>query len=541
MSSLPPTPPPSQPPFGARPPGEAPEVVDQSSGTAIAGRPTSGKALRTGLLAGGGVLALALVGGGAWAAMSFFSTGAQPSEALPAGTLGYVSVDLDPSGGQKIEAVRTLNKFPKFTDVAGLDADADLRQSIFDIVQGAGACPGLDFDQDIDPWLGSRAALAAVPGTDGAPQPVVVVQVTDAGEAATGLTKLQACGESDGARGARDTSWKINGDWAVVAPTAELASSVSNDAATSSLADDPTFQKWTGETGAAGIATLYAAPGAGAAIRTALGQSDSPLPPEVSSKLDGFQGVAATIRFSDGAFEMEAAGETPKVVTGLVGGASVADRVSDLPADTAAVLGLSLGDGWAQAALDQAAASLPAGTSVDELLAEAEAATGLTLPKDLQTLTGDGVVLAVGAGLDPETLANSADPTDIPVALKLLGDPDTIGPVLAKVTRSFPAAGEFLGSTPDDDSVIVGPSADYRAELAKPGTLGQSEDYTSVVRESDSPAVLYVNINAFEATLETFLSADDEVLANLEPLSSIGMSTSLDGDVSRLVLRVGTD
>ena len=35
---------------------------------------------------------------------AFFSTGAQPAEALPASTVAYVSVDLDPSGGQKIEA-----------------------------------------------------------------------------------------------------------------------------------------------------------------------------------------------------------------------------------------------------------------------------------------------------------------------------------------------------------------------------------------------------------------------------------------------------
>src|SRR5690349_21277087 len=53
------------------------------------------------IVAGGAVVA-----GGAWAATSFFATGSQPSEALPDSTIAYMSVDLDPSGGQKIEAIK---------------------------------------------------------------------------------------------------------------------------------------------------------------------------------------------------------------------------------------------------------------------------------------------------------------------------------------------------------------------------------------------------------------------------------------------------
>jgi len=43
-----------------------------------------------------------VVAGGAWAATSFFATGSQPAEALPDSTVAYASIDLDPSGGQKI-------------------------------------------------------------------------------------------------------------------------------------------------------------------------------------------------------------------------------------------------------------------------------------------------------------------------------------------------------------------------------------------------------------------------------------------------------
>ena len=67
------------------------------------------------IVAGGAVVA-----GGAWAATSFFAAGSQPAEALPASTIAYASVDLDPSGGQKIEAIKTLRKFPAFNDKINL-------------------------------------------------------------------------------------------------------------------------------------------------------------------------------------------------------------------------------------------------------------------------------------------------------------------------------------------------------------------------------------------------------------------------------------
>ena len=108
-----------------------PEYLEAGGGSPLPPAPpapaSSGGGRRRGLLIGGGVAALAVVGVGAWAAAQFFSTGAQPAEALPAGTLGYASIDLDPSGGQKIEALRTLNKFPAFKDEIGLDTDDDIR------------------------------------------------------------------------------------------------------------------------------------------------------------------------------------------------------------------------------------------------------------------------------------------------------------------------------------------------------------------------------------------------------------------------------
>lgn len=533
-STLPPPPPeprgprPTQPPPGVA----APEILDPSAGTALSGSGRRGGGTRKGLLVGGGVVGLLVVGGGAWAALSFFGTGAQPAEALPAGTLGYASIDLDPSGGQKIEALRTINKFPKFKDVVGIGEGDDLRKSIFDAIQGEAKCDGLDFDDDIDPWLGNRAAIAAVEDSDGAPQPVVVVQVKDADAFEDGVKAIQACG----GEGDQETGYVVEGDWATIAPTQALADSVVAATKKGSLADDKTFQKWTGAAGDPGIATLYAAPSAGPAILKTLGDSGA-VPEELSSQVADFKGVAATIRFTDGTLEMEAAAPTPKGAEEALSASSVADQVSTLPDDTAAVIGLSLGKGWFDKAADGLASEL--GDGSDDVLGEIETATGLSLPEDIDTLTDDGVVLAVGPGLDPETIANAADPSAIPVAIKLHGDADEIEQVVAKLQTAVPGGSDVLGTSTDGDTVVVGPDATYRDSLTGDGGLGDSDAFTKVIPDADSPALFYVNVNAFDDAIASL--GDAELTDNLAPLAGIGLSSSQDGDVSRFVLRIGTD
>src|SRR5689334_14455610 len=110
------------------PPSGPPETLDFGGGQPL---PPSGGG-RRGLLVVVGAVAAVAVAGASWAAWSFFSTGPQPAQALPGSTIAYVSVDLDPSGGQKIEALRTLRKFPAFEERVGLDTDDDIREWLYD-------------------------------------------------------------------------------------------------------------------------------------------------------------------------------------------------------------------------------------------------------------------------------------------------------------------------------------------------------------------------------------------------------------------------
>ena len=79
------------------------------------------------------VLVVVLVAAGGFAAWRFLSGGGpRPADVLPASTFGLVTLDLDPSGGQKVEAIKTLRKFPTFRDKSGLDPDSDPLKRLFD-------------------------------------------------------------------------------------------------------------------------------------------------------------------------------------------------------------------------------------------------------------------------------------------------------------------------------------------------------------------------------------------------------------------------
>jgi hypothetical protein len=526
--------------------------------------PPGGSRVRKGIFVGGGVVGLAAVAVGAWAAYGFFSTGAQPAEALPATTLGYASIDLDPSGGQKIEALRTLNKFPAFKDEVGITGDGDLRKEIFGRIQDAAGCDGLDYADDIEPWLGDRAAFAAVDVGDEDPDPVIVIQVKDAAKAEAGLDKIKSCGD------ANDVGWKVEGDWAVVAESDEIAAKVVAAAAKASLADDEDFTKWTGEAGDPGVVTLYAAPAAGDYLAghtdsmfglplgglaedfecgdqsydgstddgCALSDQDS-MPDGIEDKLREFKGMAATVRFDDGAVELELAGDS--TVAGKALGGGTADVVSSLPSDTGAVLGMGFKAGWFGDIVSYLAPYV--GSDPDELESELSDLTGLDLPADAETLGGDSAALVLGSDFDPESFLSSEDGSDVPIALKVQGDPDEIEKVLDRLRDNAGPEVTVLDSDKDGDTIVIGPDAGFRADVLEDGGLGDSTIFQDVVPDAgEAQTVLFVNLDEFQGAVADALGdGDQELLDNLEPISGFGVAQWQDGGVTHAVLRLATD
>ena len=82
------------------PGGPTPPPTDQP--------PSGGGGRRGALVAAAAVAVVAVVGVGGWAVAQLFAGGSAPASAVPSSAIGYVSLDLDPSASQKIEAVKIL-------------------------------------------------------------------------------------------------------------------------------------------------------------------------------------------------------------------------------------------------------------------------------------------------------------------------------------------------------------------------------------------------------------------------------------------------
>lgn len=220
--------------------------------------PSRGRRRRVAAVAGA-VGAVAVIGAGGWAWQGWLAQGPQASEVLPGDTLAYVGIDLDPPGGQKLEAYQTLKRFPSLAKHLGLNSQDDLRRSLLDQVTAESGCD-LGYD-DLADWAGDRAGLAVVPpgGDKRVPELVAVVQVSDPEQARAGLDKaLASCGDEVG--------YALGDGWAVLARTDEVASKVVAAGRRTQLGDDADFQELTSAAGDAGVLTLYAAPEAGQAM-----------------------------------------------------------------------------------------------------------------------------------------------------------------------------------------------------------------------------------------------------------------------------------
>jgi hypothetical protein len=552
-----------------QPPAGTPEYLEYGGGAPIPAEPTApsgtsgGRGGRRAWWIAGGAVALLGVGAGAWAAFGFFQQGSQPAEVLPSTTVAYLSIDLDPAGGQKIDAFRTLNKFPAFKDEVGVDSVDELRHKLGQELVGQADCPGLDYDQDVDPWLGDRMAVAGVElGGDPTPHFVAVLQVKDEDQARAGIKKLDDC---DGASDAPAVGFRDG--WAVFAQTQKDVDAVMSATDKGSLADDTTYQKWTKEIGEAGVVNAYASPEAGRALASQLGglfgagvttfesSSSGSVPAAYTGTaaadsgddpfteaLSSFKGGAATLRFTGDGLELAAAadGGSPQLtnITGNTGGT----LVKRLPGDTAAAAGVTLPQGWLDRQLAQMSSMFGGmGMSKDDVVRELSQQTGLDVPTDIETLLGSGFTISLGHEFDFEAATNSADGSGLPVAATIKGDPDAIEKVLDKI-RARVGDVAFLESDTQDGLVAVGPSGDYRKQVLAGGDLGDDGTFTGAIPDAgDASSLFYLNVDALEPSITKVAAGDRHTIDNVTPLRAVGLSSWNDDGVIRFSFKVSTN
>ena len=533
--------------IGSDIPSEAPDGPHEGKRWGVMGAVTAGV---VGVVALGGWGAYALLAGG----------GDQPADVIPSNAVGYVSLDLDPSAAQKIEAFKILNKFPAAEKELDVSSKDDIRKLVFTGMQDEGTCENLDYAKDIEPWIGDRVAMAGAP-VGGETVPLMALQVSDEEAAATGVETLAKCGEAG-----EDFGYAFLDGYVLISDSDKHAEALASAAEKTPLADDPDFQEWMDQVGDPGFVTAYVAPEGPKFLFEEMGKgftdSEGPLvdegtmlPPDLGTEMnrtfeqfakqyEDFEGGAAVIRFEDGAVEAEFAGKGLPAGVASLAQSGVAP-ISGLPASTGIALSVGLTEGW----LEDAMSNMPgeAGMSVEDMLREAEAVSGLSLPEDVETLLGDGFAVAVDSGADWAKLIEAEDPTQLPIGIRVEGNPDEILPVVEKIQAKLGPEAEMLVVESGDGVVVFGVNPEYTRSLLEQGSLGDDAAFQNVVPEADSAnSVFYLNFDAGDGWAESLadLIGDGapDVKANVAPLDALGVSGWTDSDdVQRGLLRLTTD
>lgn len=267
------------------------------------------------------------------------------------------------------------------------------------------------------------------------------------------------------------------------------------------------------------------------------------VPDELQQIIDGFDGLAATVRFDNGAVEVEyAVSNYQEELTEFMASEEGADIVSGLPEDTVAAFGMGFEQGWVEAIVDYFKTTVPEETdAIDDGIAQMEEETGLSFPEDIETLMGEGVAVAVGSGIDPDAISNGG-PGEVPVGIKIKGDADEIQAVLDKLKEAAgPEAADYMEVTGADGYAVLGLQEDFRTALESEGGLGDTEEFQQVIESAEAQSVLYVNFDADDDWLVRVSGESPEISENLAPLSAFGVSGWVDGDVIHGMFKLTTD
>ena len=140
------------------------EVLSSGKGGDDQDGPPPRRVTRGRIVVGAAAVSVLAVAGGAYVAYGALSGGgAQPETVVPSAAAAYAEVDLDPAASQKVAAFRFLHRFPQLAKQ--LKGQGSLGSDL--VASGLQDSDGVNYNHDVKPWLGSRAAVAIVPDLGG--------------------------------------------------------------------------------------------------------------------------------------------------------------------------------------------------------------------------------------------------------------------------------------------------------------------------------------------------------------------------------------
>ncbi len=417
---------------------------------------------------------------------------------VPANSVAYVEVNLDPPAGQKLAALHFFHHFPN------LNVPQDAQDLVQGLIQPL-ITSGQDrqrFAADIQPWLGKHAAFAAAQ-INGTVEPIIVLDCTNTAAAQSGLQALLPAGQSR-------FGYVISDGQVVLARSQAVAQAASDAAKSQPLRDNGTFQHDIGVVGDNGVLTAWV--DVAGAAKLAKSAGGGTVPQLNTANLQGR--LAASLTFTDTTADLTMRG------IGLAAsdaGPAIGSRLATLPDDTAFAIALSNADKGirrAYAYLQQ--------TGLTNQLQSLQSRLGITLPDDLATLVGSSTVIAIGGAPHQVDIGMISGTTDSNRAETIANQLLAALHATASVTVRSGANGTVLASSPS-----------YADKLAGSGGLGNSAQFRDAMPDLNSAQfALYVDLQRITELGSSSLPAQ------VAALRAVGLTVSASGGIATLHLKL---
>lgn len=473
----------------------------------------------------------------------------------PIDALALLSLNLDPSIEQKRNLLNIVRRFPDAREKAKGEFEDARDTLIAEMLEDT----GLEYENDVKPWLGNEVAVAVLPPAEGAaPLVVAMVETDDDGEARSALDKAIASGKFGGV-------YRLIDDFVVI-------SDQDNEADDQRALDLVAAQANKDDGGLAKSKPFTEVVDELAGDRLILGWvdvKDSLQLVEQFGELRGldfvnrFGGDASTMALDlhaeGGAVVFQGVATTTQATKG-----NAAKLTRSLPETTLAALTLfNVGEGLAEGL--QAVTGMGAG----DFLGEIESQTGLDLEGDILSWMQGELVLVAGdvpSGQQFPDFALVVQPSD---RAKAEAGVEKIRQALARQgfeleEREVAGAKAYVVPEPFTDGVqpamalfpdrfVLATRAEYLEELAKarsPG-LAQTDAYESVIdgEGSDDTTMQFVAlIDPIREAIERAEQDDPDrseyeadVKPNLEPLSAFGIVARTERGFARVEMKLTFD
>jgi len=467
----------------------------------------------------GGVVAAGLVAGGGFLAYNFFN-GASPSAAtagIPNNAIAVVELSLNPADADKLALKNIVEKFPQGDDMPDTD---DYKEILWELV--ADDDGDINYQEDVKPWLGDSLSLGVLPAEGGASSdddlgplsgspvtPVLAVEVTDEGKAEAFMKE----------HGNDNTKHFFHDKLLVIEDkNSDLKAALDKG----SIKDNEQYKADMDALEGGNLASAWLS---SEAFKMAFESgSAGAVDPEVVEQLEALKTMHGSfgLHVEENMLTLHTTFES-ELNYGKSDSAN--DFVGSLPADAPAAFGVAFNDEM----ISQMWKQLAGTPEVKDQLTQ----VGIQSEEDLKALLGKQLAVAL------DGVPGQGGGGDVKVGVKVAtGDVERHKAIVDPLFEQMEAQGGELPVERGADGDTVTYTRGYSADEVTGGALKDSDLYKKVVTD-DAQAIVFVNMNAVSELAGS--NMDEESKQYVDPIAAVGMTSSVDGQRTKGIVRVVFD